>query len=225
MNNYGPRSCLFCGKMFTAVRLQQFFCSAECQRKRKNDRSRGSKLRCKERARLEREALEKRVAELESEVASLTADLKVSLKELEAAQEALKAAQAELEPHTPVVYDEDGTPRYSARHWADRAEKIAIAPPTAEQRGSIRVGEGLHLENGEDGQKDVLVPDTTTTEKAGIARPDGTTITILPNGVISTRIHPAHRLRAREKGSGAGAGGYEQRQGFGIVPPGRRNVG
>ena len=82
-------------------------------------------------------------------------------------QAAVTAARhwAEKAPDIPVDYDEEGNPRYSARHWAENAQKIAIEPPTAERRGSIRVGAGLRLEIGENGEKDVLAlsPDGVTT--------------------------------------------------------------
>ena len=83
-------------------------------------------------------------------------------------QVAVTAARqwAEKEADVPVEYDEEGKPRYSARHWAENAQKIAIEPPTAERRGAVRVGAGLHLETAENGEKDVLAvsPDGVTTK-------------------------------------------------------------
>ncbi|MDE5879427.1 MAG: hypothetical protein K2G99_05345, partial [Desulfovibrio sp.] len=77
-------------------------------------------------------------------------------------QAAIEAARlwSEKAPDMPVEYDEEGNPRYSARHWAEHAQKVAIEPPTAERRGGIRVGEGLTLQTGENGETDVLAADT-----------------------------------------------------------------
>lgn len=80
MNNYGQRSCLFCGKMFTAVKLQQFFCSQDCGRKRKNERKRASRKRCEDRIKAEIEELKARVRELEGECERLSANLQDALK-------------------------------------------------------------------------------------------------------------------------------------------------
>ena len=44
-------------------------------------------------------------------------------------------------------------------HAAALAAKQDDVPPTAERRGSIRVGAGLHLEEGGNGEKDVLAVD------------------------------------------------------------------
>ena len=92
---------------------------------------------------------------------------------------------AEKEVDVPVEYDEEGNPRYSARHWAENAQKIAIEPPTAERRGSIRVGAGLHLETGKNGDKDVLTADLATQEAPGRVQPDGVTTTVDEAGVLS----------------------------------------
>ena len=92
---------------------------------------------------------------MEAELAKVNAIVAVNRTDQQAAVTAARQ-WAEKAPDTPVDYDAEGKPRYSARHWAENAQKIAIEPPTAERRGSIRVGAGLHLETGGNGEKDVL---------------------------------------------------------------------
>ena len=92
---------------------------------------------------------------MEAELAKVNAIVAVNRTDQQAAVTAARQ-WAEKAPDPPVDDDAEGQPRYSARHWAENAQKIAIEPPTAERRGSIRVGAGLHLEAGENGEKDVL---------------------------------------------------------------------
>ena len=100
----------------------------------------------------------------EAELAKVNALVAANRTDQEAAVTAARQ-WAEKEADVPVEYDEEGNPRYSARHWAENAQKIAIEPPTAERRGAIRVGAGLHLTAGENGETDVLAvnPDGVTT--------------------------------------------------------------
>ena len=97
-------------------------------------------------------------------------------------QAAITAARAwsEKAADAPVEYDAEGQPLYSARHWAEHAQKIAIEPPTPESRGAIRVGSGLHLEN-----QDMLAADVATSDKAGIIQPDNITTQVNADGVLS----------------------------------------
>ena len=102
---------------------------------------------------------------MEAELAKVNAIVAANRTDQQAAVTAARQ-WAEKEADVPVEYDEDGNPRYSARHWAENAQKIAIEPPTAERRGAVRVGAGLHLETAENGEKDVLAvsPDGVTTK-------------------------------------------------------------
>ncbi|MDE7242038.1 hypothetical protein, partial [Desulfovibrio sp.] len=95
---------------------------------------------------------------MEAELAKVNAVVAANKTDQQAAVTAARA-WAEKAPDTPVDYDEEGNPRYSARHWAENAQKIAIEPPTAGRRGAIRVGAGLYLTTGENGETDVLAPD------------------------------------------------------------------
>ena len=95
---------------------------------------------------------------MEAELAKVNAIVAANRTDQEAAVTAARQ-WAEKEADVPVEYDEEGNPRYSARHWAENAQKIAIEPPTAERRGAIRVGAGLHLTAGENGETDVLALD------------------------------------------------------------------
>ncbi|MBD5647986.1 MAG: hypothetical protein HDQ89_10410 [Desulfovibrio sp.] len=121
---------------------------------------------------------------MEAELAKVNAIVAANRTDQQAA--VTRARQwAEKAPDTPVDYDEEGNPRYSARHWAENAQKIAIEPPTAERRGSIRVGAGLHLETGENGDKDVLTADLATQEAPGRVQPDGVTTTVDEEGLLT----------------------------------------
>ena len=92
---------------------------------------------------------------MEAELAKVNAIVAANRTDQQAAVTAARE-WAEKAPDTPVDYDADGTPLYSARHWAENAQKIAIEPPTAERRGAVRVGRGLRLTTGENGETDVL---------------------------------------------------------------------
>ena len=121
---------------------------------------------------------------MEAELAKVNAIVAANRTDQQAAVTAARQ-WAEQAPDTPVDHDEEGNPRYSARHWAENAQKIAIEPPTAERRGAVRVGAGLHLEAGENGETDMLTADKATEEQPGIMRPDGVTTMVDEEGLIS----------------------------------------
>ena len=149
---------------------------------------------------------------MEAELAKVNAIVAANRTDQQAAVTAARQ-WAEKAPDTPVDYDEDGNPRYSARHWAENAQKIAIEPPTAERRGSIRVGAGLHLETGENGEKDVLAvsPDgvTTTVDEAGLLSALGGNLLlnseewITESGIFTARVTGWHSILAIDGGNGA----------------------
>ena len=74
---------------------------------------------------------------------------------------------------------------HAAQESADIAKNKEVLPPTDTRRGGIRVGAGLHLEEGGDGEADILAADTATPEKGGIVQPDGATTTVDGDGLLS----------------------------------------
>ncbi len=121
---------------------------------------------------------------MEAELAKVNAIVAANRTDQQATMTAARA-WAEKAADVPVEYDEEGNPLYSARHWAETAQKIAIEPPTAERRGAIRVGLGLHLETGANGETDMLAADRATEEGPGIVQPDGVTTEVTGDGLLS----------------------------------------
>ena len=66
-------------------------------------------------------------------------------------QDAVTAARrwAEADPGVAVAVGTDGAPRYSARHWANEAREIAVPVATDATRGSVRIGSGLIITEGD----------------------------------------------------------------------------